>query len=71
MKQFYGSPEFQAAAKSAEPFFHMANDFVFGRPLTLENAVSTLRSSLWLARSVLFHRLTYALPALVGRFDLT
>ena len=44
MKKFYDSPEFKAAAKSAEPFFHLAHDFVFGdRPLILENAVCTSR----------------------------
>ncbi|KAH9966470.1 hypothetical protein BC827DRAFT_1124223, partial [Russula dissimulans] len=41
VKKFYESPEFKAAAKSAEPFFYVAKDFVFGdRPLTLENIVS-------------------------------
>jgi hypothetical protein len=40
VKQFYSSPEFKAAQKAAEPFFKLANDFVFGRPITLENAVN-------------------------------
>ena len=40
VKQFYASPEFKAAEKASEPFFKLANDFVFGRPTTLENAVS-------------------------------
>jgi len=40
VKQFYASPEFKAAEKAAEPFFKIANDFVFGRPTTLENAVN-------------------------------
>jgi len=41
VKKFYESSEFKAAAKSAEPFFHVAKDFVFGdRPLTLENIVN-------------------------------
>ncbi|KAI0302307.1 phosphoglycerate mutase-like protein [Multifurca ochricompacta] len=39
VKQFYASPGFKAAAKEAEPFFKMANDFTFGRPVTLENAI--------------------------------
>ena len=42
MKKFYDSPEFKAAADRAEPFFKIAHDFVFGRPLTLENVVSAL-----------------------------
>lgn len=40
MKTFYDSPDFKAAAERAEPFFNIARDFVFGRPLTLENVVS-------------------------------
>lgn len=40
VKKFYGSSEFKAAEKAAEPFFRLANDFVFGRPITLENAVN-------------------------------
>jgi len=43
VKKFYASGEFKAAEKAAEPFFKLANDFVFGRPLTLENAVSTFK----------------------------
>jgi hypothetical protein len=43
VKQFYASPEFKAAEKAAEPFFKIANDFVFGRPTTLENAVSACK----------------------------
>lgn len=41
VKKFYDSAEFKAAAKTAEPFFRLAHDFVFGdRPLILENAVN-------------------------------
>ncbi|KAI6145364.1 histidine phosphatase superfamily [Pisolithus tinctorius] len=36
----YASPEFKAAAKSAQPFFQSIKDYVFGRPTTLENAVN-------------------------------
>ena len=43
MKKFYASDEFKAAEKAAEPFFKIANDFVFGRPTTLENAVSAYK----------------------------
>jgi hypothetical protein len=40
VKKFYNSPKFKATAKSAEPFFHLAHDFVFGdHPLILENAI--------------------------------
>ncbi|KAH9175025.1 phosphoglycerate mutase-like protein [Lactarius sanguifluus] len=39
VRKFYSSPEFKAAEKAAEPFFRLANDFVFGRPITLENAI--------------------------------
>ncbi|KAI9465215.1 phosphoglycerate mutase-like protein [Lactarius psammicola] len=39
VKKFYASSEFKAAEKAAEPFFRLANDFVFGRPITLENAI--------------------------------
>jgi hypothetical protein len=47
VKTFYDSPEFKAAEKSAEPFFRLARDFVFGdRPLTLENAVCASRKRL-------------------------
>ena len=47
MKKFYDSPEFKAAAKSAEPFFRLAHDFVYGdRPLNLENAVCASRKRL-------------------------
>ena len=47
MKKFYDSAEFKAAAKTAEPFFHLAHDFVFGdRPLILENAVCASRKGL-------------------------
>ena len=49
MKQFYSSPEFKAAEKAAEPFFKLANDFVFGRPITLENAVSACKGAVELA----------------------
>ena len=47
MKKFYDSAEFKAAAKTAEPFFRLAHDFVFGdRPLILENAVCAFRKGL-------------------------
>ncbi|KAI9508375.1 phosphoglycerate mutase-like protein [Russula earlei] len=39
VKEFYDSAQFKDAAKTAEPFFKFANDFVFGRPLTLENVI--------------------------------
>ncbi|KAH7883447.1 histidine phosphatase superfamily [Phlebopus sp. FC_14] len=34
----YGSSEFKATAKGAQPFFGAVRDYVFGRPTTLENA---------------------------------
>jgi len=49
VKKFYDSAEFKAATKTAEPFFHLAHDFVFGdRPLILENAVCAPRKRLML-----------------------
>ncbi|KAI0262182.1 phosphoglycerate mutase-like protein [Gloeopeniophorella convolvens] len=40
VKKFYSSSDFKAAAKAAEPFFKEANDFIFGRQPSLENAVN-------------------------------
>ncbi|KAJ7085515.1 histidine phosphatase superfamily [Mycena belliarum] len=34
---FYKSEAFKSKAKEAEPFFHAVQDYVFGRPTTLEN----------------------------------
>ncbi|KAF8993030.1 histidine phosphatase superfamily [Cyathus striatus] len=40
IKEFYSSSEFKDKAKQAAPFMDSIKDFVFGRPTTLENAVT-------------------------------
>lgn len=42
MKKLSESAKFKEVAKNAEPFFKGVKDYVFGRPTTLENAVSNL-----------------------------
>jgi hypothetical protein len=44
IKDFYASGDFKAKAKEAQPFFSGVKDYVFGRPTTLENAVSDIPS---------------------------
>jgi len=41
IQQFYASNEFKMKAREAEPFFNGIRDFVFGRPLSLQNIVSS------------------------------
>jgi len=38
IRNFYASQEFKQKEKDAQPFFTAVKDYVFGRPLTLENA---------------------------------
>ena len=40
IKNFYNSDDFKSKAQNAVPFFKGVKDYVFGRPTTLENAVS-------------------------------
>ena len=40
VKKLLESDKFKQVAKDAEPFFRGVKDYVFGRPTTLENAVS-------------------------------
>ncbi|KAG6811736.1 hypothetical protein H0H92_006088 [Tricholoma furcatifolium] len=54
IKDFYSSKEFKDKAKDAEPFFHAVQDYVFGRPLTLENAIYDF------INTELIHNRTYA-----------
>jgi hypothetical protein len=42
IRNFYASQEFKQKEKAAQPFFTAVKDYVFGRPLTLENAVCLL-----------------------------
>ncbi|EKM81291.1 hypothetical protein AGABI1DRAFT_112956 [Agaricus bisporus var. burnettii JB137-S8] len=56
IKEFYASEDFKAKAKDAQPFFHAAKDFVFGRPTTLENAWNIYD----FVNSQLIHNKTYA-----------
>ncbi|KAG6917255.1 hypothetical protein DXG01_003287 [Tephrocybe rancida] len=53
-KDFYNSQGFKDKAKSAEPFFRAAKDYIFGRPATLENALYDY------INSELIHNKTYA-----------
>jgi lysosomal acid phosphatase len=41
IQRFYASDEFKMKAREAEPFFNGIRDFVFGRPLSLQNIVSS------------------------------
>ncbi|KAF8161510.1 histidine phosphatase superfamily [Crassisporium funariophilum] len=53
-KQFYGSADFKAKARDAEPFFKGVKDYVFGRPASLENGIFDF------INSQLTHNRTYA-----------
>ena len=47
IKEFYNSDEFKRKAEESRPVLESFRDYVYGRPLTLENAVSITFTSLF------------------------